>query len=105
MGSIECLAFLNEKIYFNHYGWQHLIYKGDKVRAKNEIIKRLHWLSYVFDILKRIKTLDNEEKRVKENSVACFWTIKYKVGPNLKLRIILRKLNNGPIHFFSVMDD
>ncbi len=103
--SIECPAFNNEKVYFNHHGISHLIYKDRIPRDLKEIEKRYNFLLHVPKILKTTKIIDSEEKRVKNNSIAYFWTIKKKVSDTLYLRIILRRLNNGVLHFFSVMSE
>ncbi len=105
LGSIECPAFNNEKVYFNHHGISHLIYKDRIPRDLKEIEKRYNLLLQVPKILKTIKSVDDEEKRVKNNSTAYFWTIKHKVSDTLSIRIILRRLNNGVLHFFSVMSE
>jgi hypothetical protein len=105
MGSIKCPAFNNEEIYFNDYGLNHLMYKGRFPRSREEVMKRFHVLSYLPNILRKIKSVDYEEKREKERSTAYFWTIKYKLHNDLKLRIIIRRLNNGTLHFFSIMKE
>jgi hypothetical protein len=105
LGYVECPAFSNEKIYFNHYGLRHLVYKGEKVRTKEEIIKRFKLLPYVSNILKKVKSTDDEEKSVNKTPVAYFWTIKYPVHTELRVRIIIRRLNDGTLHFFSIMKE
>ncbi len=104
LGHVKCPAFDNEKVYFNHYGLHHLIFKDKKLRSKNDVAERFGLLSYAPNILKGVKSINNEEKRIKEQSVAYFWTIKNKIGSK-GIRIILRRLNNGTIHFFSIMKD
>ncbi len=103
LGNIKCPAFNNEEIYFNYHGLRHIIYKGGKVRTKEEIIKRFSLVPYISNILRKIKSVDSEEKRVKEESIAYFWTIKYRVRGQLQVRIIIRRLNDGQLHFFSIM--
>jgi hypothetical protein len=105
LGRIKCSAFGGEEIYFNHYGLHHLIYKGDKVRTKDEIIKRFSLILFAPNIIKKIKSVDKEEKRTKGKTHAYFWTIKHKVHHNLWIRIIIRRLNNGTLHFFSIMKE
>ncbi len=104
-GNVECPAFSNEKVYFNDYGLRHIMYKDRIPRPRDEVVKRFNLLIYVPNILKRIKIVDNEEKSIKKQSIAYFWTIKHKVHNNLFVRIILRRLNNGTIHFFSIMKE
>lgn len=73
------------------------------MRTKEEIIKRFSLVPYISNILRKIKSVDSEEKRVKEESIAYFWTIKYRVRGQLQVRIIIRRLNDGQLHFFSIM--
>lgn len=103
LGFVICPAFNCEEIYFNHYGLHHLIYKGDKLRTKDEIMKRFTLIPFVQNILKKIKSVNNEEKRIKEQSIAYFWTIKHQVHSGLRVRVIIRRLNNGTLHFYSIM--
>lgn len=103
LSHVECPAFGNEFIYFNYYGLNHIFYKSGILRSKKEIIDRCALLPYVPNILMNLRIIDGEEKRVKENSFAYFWTIKHQINPALRLRIIVRRLNNGTLHFFSVM--
>lgn len=103
LGHIKCPAFSNENVYFNHYGFDHLVYKSRFPRPQDEVMKRFELLLHVFRVLKNAKSVTNEEKRIKGKSHAYFWTIRYKVN-NKTIRIILRRLgDNGALHFFSVM--
>ena len=102
IGYVECQAFGNERVYFNNYGFDHLVYKGRIPRPNSEVIKRFHLLSDVYSVLKKLKSVDQEEKRIKGESCAYFWTVRGSVN-NRKIRIILRRLGNSTIHFFSVM--
>ena len=80
------------------------MYKDGILRPKKEILERFNLLPYAVNIIKNIKGVDNEEKRMKEKSSAYFWTIKHSIG-SLRIRIILRRLNNGTIHFFIIMKE
>lgn len=82
-----------------------MVYKGRIPRDLNEIERRYNLLLYVPKIIKKTRLIDNEEKRLKNKSIAYFWTIKHKVSYTLSIRIILRRLNNGVLHFFSVMSE
>lgn len=104
LGQVECPAFSSEEIYFNYYGLNHLMYKDGVLRSRNEIIERFKYLIYVPKILKETKNVFNEEKRIKDTSIAYFWTIKSNIS-NTGIRIIIRRLNNGTLHFFSIMDE
>lgn len=105
LGFVECPAFNNEKINFNHYGFDHILYKNGVPRPIEVVKDRLGLLSFVSNILKNIKNVDNEEKRIKDKSHAYFWTIKSFIKGK-RIRIIIRRLgDNGLLHFFSVMNE
>ncbi len=103
IGYIKCPAFSYEEIFFNYYGLNHLMYKNGILRSRNEIKERFGILPHALNILKRVRGVENEEKRVKDKSIAYFWTIKDTTNNQLRLRIIIRRLNNGTLHFFSIM--
>lgn len=105
IGPIKCPAFNNEEIYFNRYGFDHTVYKDGIPRPMDEVVKRFGLLPYVPNILKNLKSVDNEEKRTKDKSTAYFWTIKHQIHSNLRIRIIVRRLKGGMLHFFSIMKE
>lgn len=103
LGHIKCPAFGNEEIYFNRYGFSHLVYKGRFPRPQDEVIKRFELLPYVIKALKNTKSICDEEKRTKGSLHAYFWTIRHRIN-NKTIRIILRRLGDtGTLHFLSVM--
>ena len=104
IGYIVCPAFNNEKVHFNHHGMWHLISKGNVPRPKDEVIERFSLLFMSYKLLGNIRYVDYEEKRIEGTSCAYFWTIKTFAGGQ-KVKIILRRINNGPIHFFSIMSE
>ena len=105
MLSIKCPAFSNENVHFNRYGFDHIVFKDGIPRPQEEVIERFKFLPYVPSLLKKITGVDNEEKRIKNQSIAYFWTIKHSISNRLHLRIIIRRLNDGRLHFFSVMKE
>ena len=104
IGYVECPAFSGEKVYFNHYGLDHLIFKGRIPRPKDQVIERFNLLNYAKNIIKNTKTVYDEERRTKGQSHAYFWTIKHSLR-TINIRIILRRLNDGTLHFFSIMKE
>src|SRR5690349_1756111 len=107
IGQIQSPAFFNEKVSFNHYGFKHLFYKDRKFRIKPDVKRRLFLLPHAIRILKYKKEIYHQEESVKEKSIAHFWEIREEkyIGSKKKIiRIVLRKLNNGTLHFLSVYD-
>ncbi len=102
--STKCSAFVEEEVYFNRHGLNHLIAKQRKYRTPEEIERRYKLLAHVASVIKKAKKVVKEEKRIKGMSIAYFWTLRERVG-NTTLRVILRRLNDGPLHFFSVMEE
>ena len=100
LGHTNCPPFGDEKIWFNNYGLDHLFYKGRIPRTIEEVIKRSILLLQVPALLKNVRSIHSEEKRTKGKSIAYFWTIKED-----GIRIILRRVNDGKLHFFSIMKE
>jgi hypothetical protein len=97
---VVCPALKNQEVYFNQRGFEHVIRKGRKFRTSKEIKRRLNLLPLaVKGISSEAQVYDYRETLIK-NSVACFWALRFK-----HTRIILRKMNKGHIHFFSVFDE
>ena len=91
--SIYCLA-LKETVCFNNYGFNHLIRKNRKYRTKTDRKRRFLLLNRVGIILGRGAVKDYVKKGKKK-----FWSIEYKNN-----FVILRKINNKELHFYSIFD-
>lgn len=95
IGYIKCNILSNEKIYFNNYGFNHLIRKRGLPRSKNERIRRLQLIKIIPKVLKLGKFIS-----FKKTLKMKFWSIKYK-----NHTVILRKIGRGKLHFYSVFND
>jgi hypothetical protein len=107
MRLVSSLIFDNEKIYFNNHGFNHLIRKGRKLRDHKEIMERLKLLPYVIPILKGTKNTYQYKIDTEGKSIAHFWEIREQISSKRKkitVCVILRKLNEGRLHFFSVFN-
>lgn len=105
IGAIRCPALNGEFVYFNRRGFQHLIRKGKRYRSLTEIIRRLRLLPLAVQTIKTTKIHHEETTILGEESIATFWTLKETYAKqNIVIYIIIRKLNDGKIHFFSVYD-
>ncbi len=104
IGQISCPAFPHEKVHFNKHGFKHLIWKGQKARVRTEQKERLALLPLVKSILENTTEISNYKEETLYGSKACFWSLKGTVEEKC-LRIVLRKKNDGPLHFFSVMEE
>jgi len=103
IGYVECPAFNNEKVIFNNSGFNHLIRKGNELRPISVQIHRINLtIKYTKDILKSSKKYTTYLKNTNENfHIAYFWSFISKYD-GLNIKIVVRQLENGPKHFFSI---
>ncbi len=102
--SVSCPAFNYELIYFNKHGFNHLISKQRLLRSKNEQARRINLLPHAVILIESVHKICGYKKTVVDSSIGHFWTLKGNIeGKNI--RVIIRQLNQGNKHFFSVMDE
>jgi hypothetical protein len=94
---VVCPAFSEQVIYFNRHGLNHLIRKKRKLRKFEDQIRRLRLLPHVVTILAQTEHVTSHKKVVSGSNVIDFWKISKD-----HIHIILRRTNNGLVHFFSV---
>ena len=104
IGNISCAAFRNELVHFNKHGFKHLLRKGKKYRPRAEQIKRINLLPFAVHILKRAQEIRGYRSNTIDGILANFWTIR-GIHNGQQIRVILRKINKGVLHFFSVMQE
>lgn len=115
IGHVKCPA-LQGRVSFSRLGFNHLIRKGRIPRTKNEQKRRFVLLPYVENIVKNpTATIQYRKEKIKEKanrhgkkvlieSVAHFWTFIETIR-DCTVKVVIRQLNNGNKHFFSVMGD
>ena len=107
--SIKCPAFGNELILFNKYGFNHIIWKKNERRSVAQQKRRFSLIVYAMNIIKSstaFNTYRIVERPINNNksvSIAHFWSLVGQID-NRKIIVIIRKTNNGPKHFLSVMN-
>lgn len=104
IGYMYCLALNNEKIYFNKHGLIHLIVKGRFPRKSEDITRRIKIFTFSKEIIQKEKEISEYRMTSKGSSIGHFWTLKSKVNGKI-IKVVIRQLNNGRKHFFSVMDE
>jgi hypothetical protein len=105
-GAISCPALNGKRVYFNRRGFQHLIRKGRMYRSLFEITRRCKLIPLAVQTVKTAEKIFYQETIFSEKTNATFWTLKKTyVSPNVTVFVIIRKLNDGKIHFFSVYDE
>ena len=94
---------INSYVHFNHSGLMHLHRKGGSLRSKSDQKRR-------FDLFrKHIRTISHEHYNIstrtssRKNSLCVFIALEKSVETK-RIKIILRKINDGDIHFFSIME-
>ncbi len=103
IGYVECPAFDNEKIVFSNSGFNHLIRKGGELRPMSVQVERLTLaIKYAPQILRVSSKYTTFLKDTNQNNhIAYFWSFISR-HEGLNIRIVVRQLENGPKHFFSI---
>lgn len=107
IGYVKCPTFSNEEIYFNKIGFNHLLWKGKKMRTMEEQIRRIDLIPKAIKIISASEkwTHYRETTNVLGNgttSFAKFWSISTNTNGE-HIRVIIRQTNNGRKYFLSVM--
>jgi len=89
-------------VYFNKYGFNHIIRKGRAVRSWEEQAARFRLIPLAVEIIKRETRTWGFRSTKRPGSTAHFYTLKGKIGTE-RVRVIIRRKNGGTLHFFSVM--
>jgi hypothetical protein len=92
---------LNEQVTFNSNGFNHLRFHMEhKARTKAEQVYKLSFLPHVRTVI--IKASEIEEHRKINKSE--YWSLCATIGKEeLKVRVVIRRIGNGKLHFWSVM--
>jgi len=109
-------SVIRDYIFFNSEGFNHLRFRTDgSPRKESEQIYKLRLLSLVIPAIKMATTVEKYERRLapigrkKKNGLRVmkeieYWAILAVVGrQRVKIKVILRRIGTGKIHFWSVM--
>ncbi len=94
--------YLDSKVIFNSKGWGHIIRKSGSMRPSKDINRRLSQLENAVRILLIATTVQEKEIIIQEEYSLVFLGFIAILNEN-KLKIILRKDNDGDYYFYSVM--
>ena len=104
LGHVECPAFGGEKIYFNKYGFNHLIRKGEDLRPIVEQVKRIKLIPNATMILSKSIKIQQYRCDIVDGYPAFFWSFNEIIN-STNIRVIVRQLgSNGRKHFYSIME-
>lgn len=112
--SIVCPA-LNETITFKSVGFNHIIYqKANHERERSSQVLRFKLLPLAVKLIGLSTTYQEYEKiiqkltierhgvKIHQNKRVIFWGL-IAIINNRKIKVILRKVGNGDIHFWSII--
>jgi hypothetical protein len=101
IGHIRCKSLYGAQVYFNRYGFNHLLRKNGSIRPINEVIERLSLLEKAVHMIRDLSNINEYKVTGTGKSKAYFWAIIEKFE-GLEIKVVIRKVGNGRIHFFSV---
>lgn len=114
IGRVQSPALNREYVAFTSEGFSHLIRKGRIPRPRNEQKRRFALIPYAEKIIKNPKAVilyrmtevkyyaDRYGEKVLITSIAHFWTFVDKINGGT-IKVVIRQLNQGKKHFFSIM--
>ncbi|MDB5265986.1 MAG: hypothetical protein JWM39_699 [Parcubacteria group bacterium] len=94
---------LKSYVYFNMKGFNHLRFSADN-RARNPdvVLNRVRLLEFVPEILRSAKVIEGYRYRKIWNTE--YWSFVATVhNQQHPIRVVVRRVGNGKIHFLSVM--
>lgn len=114
IGAVLSPALNNQYVSFNNTGFNHLIRKLS-MRSRNEQKRRFLLLPRAELIIKNPEVIivyKKEDKKVLikkkgmkilKGSVIHYWTFVYFTDSK-RIKVVVRQINNGQKHFYSIMD-
>ena len=106
---------LNEKVSFSSEGFNHIMFKaGGKGRERSSQVLRFQLLERAIKLLKISTTyqeyeenaksviVEEHKKKVSKWKIVKYWGL-IGIIDNRKIKVIVRKIGNGNIHFWSVI--
>ena len=103
IGSIKCPAFDGDKVFFTERGFNHLIMKRGVRRSRFQQERRLNRVGQAVELVSKQNNIHSYRISVHEKSVARFWSLEGSLRGRTII-VVIRQINYGNKHFFSVMD-
>jgi len=103
IGAISCPALNNKIVYFDRSGFRHLLRKGKKHRDVKDQLRRFHLLSYATSIIKKGEQIMDKKIDTSRVPEAYFYRIGLAIEGKM-IKVIVRQIGPGKLHFFSIMD-
>lgn len=114
IGRIHSPALNGEYVAFTNKGFTHLIRKGRNPRPRKEQARRFLLIPYAEQIIKNPRAtilyrssetkyyINRHGQKILTSSIAHFWTFVENIN-GTKIKVVVRQLNLGQKHFFSIM--
>jgi len=94
---------IGEVVHFNADGLRHLLFKRNRPRSKRERDYRLALIPHIpYAILHARKATQKAHSDPKCKLWVLEW-VETKTTPKLTVKVVLRKIGNGNVHFLSIM--
>jgi len=87
-------------VHFNTEGLNHLLYSRRRPRGYQERYYRAVLIAHLVDVVMNAKTAT--QKTTIDGKTIHLWSLEYKIGNDI-VKVILRKVGNGNVHFLSAM--
>jgi len=109
--------YLDSQVIFNSDGFHHLQFSARRERNKKEQLLKFNLLPLAIKIIKKSGTLQEYRKELitigkkakdgfTKTKEAQFWGFIAIIGkPQIKIRVILRRIGDGNVIFWSVLPD
>ena len=101
LGSVTWPGLNGERVFFMDDGFRHLIKKNRKFRKFKDIYRRLRIVKYCKEIIESSRSYKDYKIVIGRMVTFKYWSLEGKVR-ELKIAMIIRQINNGRKHFFSV---
>lgn len=92
----RCPAFGGEVVYITREGWEHII--DDTGRTKSDVLGRLFVLERAKELLETATIFVTQEERKEK----LYWIFDGVVA-DVRIKVVVRSINNGPKHFLTVI--
>jgi len=104
IGTVPCPAFSGELVYFNKYGFNHIIRKGRTLRPLDEQIIRIRLIPLAVETVRKESRTWNYRTNVEKGTRAFFWVLKHS-DDRQRAKVVIRRKGKDRLHFFSVIPE
>lgn len=105
---ISCPLLNGELVYFNKDGFYHLTHNGrGKIRNQSDQRMRLNLLPNAQIVIKRARSFSTTPRTIpaaenKYGKNILFYELVYKFNAQKTVTVVIRKIGNGHLHFYSI---